>query len=132
MDLPNVAELACVRCGKTTTHDRVDGRMQCIRCRVLDGVARKAVRAESGSRMLHGLASLLLLVAVVAVTGLVHFVHGGNVGCTVVQKEEWGFYDQVVDMDDIVGMPLFSQLGRARTIRALVEAGILARPELGD
>ncbi len=40
---PNVADLACVRCGRTTTHDRApDGRMQCIRCRVIASMPQPA------------------------------------------------------------------------------------------
>ena len=141
MDLPNVVELACVRCGMTTTHQRAaDGAMRCVRCRVIieqaatiasdQRVAAAATRGSAGRT--------LAFVAMLAMTagftgGFFHCVHGGDVGFTVARKEEWGFYDQVVSLDDIIGMPLITQMARAKTIRALMAAGILARPEgLGD
>ena len=62
--------------------------------------------------------------------GFFHCVHGGILGFDVIPKEEWGYYDQVVDINDIDGRP-WSHINASwnpKTIRALVKEAHLAAP----
>jgi hypothetical protein len=71
----------------------------------------------------------VVLVVLFGIGGFVHVVHGGSAGFTVIAKDGWGTDDTFVDMDEIEGKPLISQMHRAKTIRALISAGVIAEPD---
>lgn len=126
---PDASQQFCARCGGMTWHDP----RGCTRCRLIaDDQAAAARAAKRSSRRRGGIiGSLFTFGLVTVVSGFFHCVYGGDQGFTVVEKEEWGFYDQFVDLDEIIGTPLITQVGRARTIRALIRAGVLERPKFG-
>lgn len=105
-----------------------------MRCRLagdaqvtVDNMRRKMARTR---RNIIG--SVILAGVLVFGSGFFHCVHGGEISFVkVIPKEEWGFYDQFVDLDEIIGTPLITQVGRARTIRALIRAELIERPTFG-
>ncbi len=132
------APFQCATCARVTMHtfDSL-GRWGCNECAARAAGAAQAVRAEhrrrggvSNTRRTIG--ALVFLSLVFVGSGFFHCVHGGDITVVkVVPKEEWGFYDQFVDLDEIIGTPLITQVGRARTIRALIREGLIARPDFG-
>ena len=114
------------------------GRWGCNECEARVAGAAQAVRAahrrQGGiSNTRRTIGALVFLSLMFVGSGFFHCVHGGDI--TVVKfvpKEDWGFYDQFVDLDDIIGTPLITQVGRARTIRALIREGLIARPDFGN
>jgi hypothetical protein len=113
----------CAACGGSTHHDAYG----CVRCRQ----AHAIVAGERHRRASHTARNVtlgaLLAVAIIG-SGFFHCTYGGHHGFDVVQKEEWGYYDQFVDMDSIEGQPIITLLGRARTVRALLRAGVISLP----
>ena len=79
---------------------------------------------------------LVLIVGGVGVAGRFHCVYGGPTSggkikyVTLVQKTEWGLYDQFVDLDKVVRWDVPRMLEHARTIRALVAAKWLGAEDL--
>jgi hypothetical protein len=72
MDLPNVAEMECGRCGMTTTHERTATGMGCIRCRVIDAhLASTRPTAQRSQRGGMPLVRLALNVAALIFLGAV-------------------------------------------------------------
>jgi hypothetical protein len=128
-EAPRVAEYHCARCGEATAHQLGANGYECVVCRTR-GSARRGGWTQRQVTVSVG--TIMGLVALVIGGGFFHCVHGagdrGIGGFTVIEKEEWGFYDQVVDVDDFVGKPVISLLDRARTVRALVRAEIISFP----
>lgn len=116
----------CATCGGPTHHDRFG----CVRCRLIHEQRQlAAARASQVSNTRRNIGGLIFLGILVAAAGNFHCTHGGSYGFHLVPKEEWGFYDQFVDMGEIEGTPIITQLGRARTIRALIRHGAITLPE---
>jgi hypothetical protein len=73
----------------------------------------------------------IALVVLCGISGFFHVVYGSRIGVTVCLKDGWALSDTFVDLDEIAGKPLISQLHRAPTLRALIAAGIIERPKFG-
>lgn len=85
-------------------------------------------RKPSQVGLVRNLVGVTVLGLIVWYSGSVHCVKTPS-GYKVVDKEDWGFYDQFVNVDEFTDKPLIALLPRARTVRALIRAGILRRPD---
>lgn len=94
-------------------------------------VAGEPPRIVTKSRVPWYAKVCIALVLLCGTSGFFHFVYGGSVGFTVCLKDGWAMSNTFVDLDEIVGKPLLSQLHRAPTLRALIAAGIIDRPKFG-
>lgn len=127
---PGQRQAHCRICDGTTWHDE----RGCMRCRLagdervtVDNLKRKMARTRRNIVGAVALAGVL-----VVGSGFFHCVHGADISVVkLVPKEDWGFYDQFVDLDEIIGTPLITQVGRARTIRALIRAELIQPPSFG-
>lgn len=113
----------CGTCAGATLHDGYG----CTRCRFILQTANAARHAKASHARRNGAGAILLVVGVLG-SGFFHCTYGGNHGPDVCVKEEWGYYDQFIDMDEIEGQPIITLVSRARTIRALLRAGIISLP----
>ncbi len=89
------------------------------------------VAPQAGRAGVPWWASLPLLGIVLFVgSGFFHCVHGGQVGCTVIRKDEWAVKDTFVDMDEVGRRSILEMIGegRAPLLRALIREGIVQLP----
>ena len=127
---PPMVDQPCHACRLVTKHWQYpDGRMVCTLCTARAQQAQMPPpRPQSQVGLVRNLVGVAVLGLLVWYSGSVHCVKTPN-GYEIVDKEEWGFYDQFTNTEDFVGTSRLELLSRARTVRALIRAGLLRFPD---
>ena len=90
--------------------------------------AKPALIQPDSTRNIIG--ALVLVALIVVGSGLVHFLYGGQAGCSVIAKEDWALHDTFVNMDEIESMSFFEAVadGHRSLLRALVRSEVIRNP----
>lgn len=90
-----------------------------------------AEQTSSGSSAARtALAGAFLVATALVASGFFHFIHGGQIGCAVLPKEEWGVHDTVVDFGELEQMSWLQVMGEGHVgvARALIRDGYIDPP----